>query len=389
MPDAPRSTSDDTRGTTADLAVETTGPGGPTPRRRWPWVLGAFGAVVVVVAGVVVVQRDGADAPAPTPTSGAVLPEDYPFSADSVWRQDVSGAPVAENSAAQVANVVRQVDDHFGGVAAFNVNRFQAAFYTVGPDQPTVDVAFDDCQDKGYAARGLQGADGQFTDVPVPADAVPAVGTDGQLTIYSPSSDELWELWKARKTDDGGWQACWGGRIDDVSKAQGYFRNGFGASASGLAISGGMVWVDDARAGVIDHALSLQLMEAQHWKTFSWPAQRSDGNTRDTDAVMEGARLRLDPSVDVDALGLNPVAAMIAKAAQTYGFIVTDRAGSVAITAEAGQERSGDVDPWPELMDGADSWNLMAGFPWQDLQVLPRDYGKPAATPTPSGTTGP
>lgn len=384
MPDAPRGASEDTRGSHQPSEAAA-----PPRRRRWPWVLGAFSAVVVVVAGVVVVQRadgpGGATPSVPPTTTASVLPQDYPFSARSVWRQDISGAPVADDSAAQVANVVRQVDDHFGGVAAFNVNRFQAAFYTVGPDQATVDVAFDDCQDKGYAAKGLQGEDGQFSNVPIPEDAVPAVGTDGQLTIYSPSSDRLWELWKAQRTSDGGWQACWGGRIDDVSKAQGYFRNGFGASASGLAISGGMVWVDDAKAGVIDHALSLQLMEARHWKTFSWPAQRSDGSTRDEDSVMEGARLRLDPAVDVDSLGLNPVAAMIAKAAQTYGFIVTDRAGSVAITAEAGQEQAGDVDPWPGLMDGAESWNVLAGFPWKDLQVLPRDYGKPA--PTTSTTT--
>ena len=384
MPDAPHGSGQDVRGPIDPPVLR------PARRRRL-WVLGAFATTILVVSGVVVVQRVGApDGPtpaAPSPTSGAVLPEDYPFSAGSVWRQDISDAPVADDSAAQVANVVRQVDDHFGGVAAFNVNRFQAAFYTVGPDQETVDVAFDDCQDKGYEAEGLTGEEGQFTDVPIPTDAVPAAGTDGQLTIYSPSSDALWELWKAAKTADGGWQACWGGRIDDVSTAQGYFRNGFGASASGLAISGGMVWVDDARAGVIDHALSLQLMEARHWKTFSWPAQRSDGNTHDEDAVMEGARLRLDPSVDVNSLDLNPVAAMIAKAAQTYGFIVTDRAGSVAITAEAGQERTGDADPWPVLMDGAESWNVMADFPWGDLQVLPRDYGKPAPTASASSAS--
>jgi hypothetical protein len=370
------------------------GPDGPPPAPRTRLsrgrlvVLGAVLALLVVAALVVRQPADeggGGPTSAPTPSGEAVLPEDYPFSADSVWRQDISDAPLADNSAEQVARVAQQVADHYDGVAAFNVNRFQVSFYTVGPDQPRVDVHWTDCQKKGYTPQGLKGEDGQFSDVPIPDDAVPAVGTDGQLTIYSPDSDQLWEFWKAERTEDG-WQACWGGRIDDASTSRGYFRNGFGAAGTGLALSGGMVWVDDAEAGVIDHALSLQLIDARHWKTFSWPAQRSDGQDRDPDAVQEGTRLRLDPSVDVDALDLNPVAAMIAKAAQTYGFIVTDRAGSVSITAEAGQETAGEADPWPALLGGTKSWDVMQDFPWDRLQALPRNYGKPASTASPSAS---
>ena len=39
----------------------------------------------------------------------------------------------------------------------------------------------------------------------------------------------------------------------------------------------------------------------------------------------QGAHLRLDPAVDVDSLGLHPVARMLAEAAQRYGVIVRDR----------------------------------------------------------------
>ncbi|MEZ0491251.1 DUF4124 domain-containing protein [Kineococcus sp. TBRC 1896] len=359
----------------------------PTARKsaRPRWI--AAGGVVVVLALVVVallVHGGGSPTPGPTERNDDVaLPADYPFSAESVWRQDISDAPVADNSAAQVAEIAEQVESRHDGVAAFNVNRFQVSFYTVGPDQPRVDVDWDDCQKKGYTPKGLLGEDGQFTDVPIPDDAVPAAGTDGQLTIYSPETDQLWEFWKAEKTDSGTWQACWGGRMDDVSRSPGYFDGGFGSSGTGLGLAGGMVWVDDARSGTIDHALSLQLTAARHWKTFSWPAQRSDGNDRDEDAVQEGTRLRLDPDVDVDQLGLTPLAAMIARAAQKYGFIVTDRAGSVAITAESGQELAQD-NPWPALMGDAKSYEVMAGFPWEDLQALPRNYGKPSRSASPS-----
>ena len=65
----------------------------------------------------------------------------------------------------------------------------------------------------------LQGASNQ---VPIPADARPAAGTDSQITIYQPSTDRLWEYWHFRREPDG-WHARWGGAIDDVSNSPGYY----------------------------------------------------------------------------------------------------------------------------------------------------------------------
>ena len=339
--------------------------------RRRGLVLVAF-LVVALLLGWLVVRTHG-DREASQAAS--VLPHGYPFSADSVWRQDISTAPVADDSAGMVAGLASQVADHYGGVAAFNVNAYTASYYEVGADTPRIDVAWDNCQNKKYTPKGLVGDGGQLSRVPVPADAVPARGRDAQLTIYSPSSDQLWELWRAKEVD-GGWQACWGGRIDGVSRSPGYFTGGFGASASGLAISGGMVWVDDARAGRIDHALSLAILNVRKWKTVSWPAQRSDGGDESPAAIPAGTRLRLDPNLDLDGLGLTPTALMIARAAQRYGFIVTDRSGAVAVTAQSGGTQTSQ-DPWADLLAGKKSYEVMAGFPWDRLQALPQDYGEP------------
>ncbi len=289
-----------------------------------------------------------------------------------------------------VDDLVRQVEAHYGGVAAFNVSNYSTSFYSVPADQPRVDVAFDDCQDKGYTPDGLQGPDGQFTDVPIPDDAVPARGSDGQLTIYSASTDQLWEFWRAERVD-GQWQACWGGRLDDVSTSRGYFSDGFGTSASGLAISGGMVQVEDVQAGSIEHALALQIVEPKKWTDYSWPAQRSDGFSERENAIPEGLRLRLDPELDVDSLDLTPVARMIAIAAQRYGFIVTDKAGAVAVSAETGEVTSGSVNPWDAILDGVPHYQVMEGFPWASLQALPHDYGRPeprssSSTSSPTST---
>lgn len=296
---------------------------------------------------------------------------------DSFWRQPVTGAPVADDSARLVGQLSRQVADNWGGTAAFNAWNYNTTVVTVPSDQPTVDVVWDDCQHKGYTPGGLYGRDGQFVKVPIPANVRTAGGTDKEITIWSPATDQLWEFWVANKRDDG-WHACWGGRMDHVSTGPGYFRGGFGATATGLPNAFGMVSFADVRAGSIDHAMSLQIIGSADWWKISWPAQRGDGDG--SGAIEEGTRFRLDPAVDVDRLDLSPIAKMIARAAQRYGFVVTDRSGGVAVLGEGGNSLSanGQANPWEQLLGGTKNYDLLDRFPWDRLQALPHDYGKPA-----------
>ena len=126
-----------------------------------------------------------------------------PFSARSVWKTDISKAPVAANSAVLVNSIANQVKTYYG-VAAFNVHRYNASFYTVPQSQPKVRVKFHDCQNKRYTPAGLYGPNGQFEDVPIPPDAIPAYGTDAALTIYQPSTDTYWDFWRAEQDADLG-----------------------------------------------------------------------------------------------------------------------------------------------------------------------------------------
>ena len=311
--------------------------------------------------------------------TGAAEGRAYPFGTRNVFRTDISSAPVAAGSAAKVGLLASTVSDRYGGVAAFNVHQYNVNYYVAPAGTPKVDLAFNDCQGKGEVPAGLTGPGGQFTGVPIPAAAVSAGGEDKELTIYSPETDTLWEFWVANRDASGRWSACWGGRLDAVSTSYGFFSDGFGASASGLAIAAGMVGLADVRAGRIDHALTLAIPGPAAWPAMSWPAQRSDGGNTDPNAIPEGTRLRLDPSVDVDSLGLHPVAAMVAKAAQQYGFIVTDQSGAVSVSTESGAAEAAvtGVDPWEGILGGTPDYLVMQHFPWHSLQVLPADHGKP------------
>ena len=175
-----------------------------------------------------------------------------------------------------------------------------------------------------------------------------------------------------KKEADGAWSACWGGRIDHVSSSRGYFPAPFGVSASGLVTVGSMITLAEARAGRIDHAMALALIAPARWDRWRFPAQRSDGTDPSADAIPQGARLRLDPSLDVTTLHLTPLGEAIARAAQKYGFIVVDTAGAVAVMAESGvpdEARTG-TDPWPAILRGVPAYEQLRGFPWSKVEVL-------------------
>lgn len=295
-----------------------------------------------------------------------------------MWATRIRAAPISYNSAVLVKELTEQVRSGPGGNAAFNVWRYNTSVVTAAKGQPRVDVSFANCQHKPSTPAGLEGPGGQFTAVPIPVDALPAAGTDAELTVYSPSTDQLWEFWKVQHTE-GRWSACWGGRLNQVSRSLGYFQDGFGASASGIATLGGIVTIADARVGRIDHGLALAIVDPAPWNQVSWPAQRSDGSPSSTSAVAEGTRFRLDPAVDVDKLNLSPLGKTIARAAQQYGFIVTDKAGAVSVIAQSGAVAAAKngTDPWGSILGGVASYNVLKGFPWASLQALPKNYGRP------------
>ncbi|HYS46911.1 MAG TPA: hypothetical protein VEM35_10750, partial [Rhizomicrobium sp.] len=179
---------------------------------------------------------------------------------------------------------------------------------------------------------------------------------------------------------DGQWQACWGGKMSGVSKNRGIWPQRYGVAATGLPFAPGQVTVQELKKGAIHHVMGIALVDAEKAAIFSWPANRSDGyNPQNApNRIPEGLRFRLDPAVNVDALNISPVAKIVAKAAQTYGFVVWDKAGSVSLRFEnpLAYTLTGQPDPYPEILRGTPPYAVLNGIPWNRLQFLPMDYGK-------------
>lgn len=248
--------------------------------------------------------------------------------------------------------------------------------YTAGPLEPTVPVQLN----TGAWGAPLQAV---FSEgVPIPPDAQPASGSDGQMTIYQPSTNTLWEFWQAVKSSEG-WHASWGGAMRDVSHNPGYYSDtawpglspsqgwNWGSTATSLPVIAGTVTIADLRSGHIEHALAMDIPDAcANW--FSWPAQRSDGTSTSADCLPEGAHLRIDPSLDIARLGLAAITRMLAEAAQRYGIIVRDISHH-AIGFYAQEPNPGEANPYtgPEgFYDGLQPWSFLPAFPWSHLQLL-------------------
>jgi hypothetical protein len=284
-----------------------------------------------------------------------------PFAADSFWNSPLpAGAPLDPASGALASELRRQLGL---GSPWINTTSYSTPVYRVPANQPTVRVALD------VANTPLQQA---WEAVPIPPYARPANGTDKSMVVWQPATDTMWEFWLMQRTD-GSWHARWGGRITGASHNPAYYtgaERNWGVPATSLPLLGGVITLDDLNRGTIDHALAIAIPEARKdW--WTWPAQRTDGKKDDPSAIPEGARFRLDPTLNLDSLHLYPLVRMMAEAAQRYGIVVKDQSGVVAFAGE---------DPTPS---GSNPWSGPAGwfsgqypstlvqqFPWGHLQAL-------------------
>lgn len=293
------------------------------------------------------------------------------FAPSSFWNKRLADdEPVDPNSAALVESFVAEIQRERAAAIGpwIGAGAGSTPVYRVPEDQPRVRVRLDRTTSRG--AKALRRA---FASVPIPRDAKPAPGLDGHLTVWQPSTDRLWELFHARR-EGGAWHADWGGAIRSVSKSPGYYtasawpgatRN-WGATASSLPIVGGTILLNELRRGRIDHALALNL-PAPRAGQFAWPAQRTDGTGPPT-ALPEGARIRLDPTVNVDDYGLPKLGRMIARAAQRYGMVVRDQTHhGTSLWAEVPTSPTHGLSTY---LRGKSPAEVLANFPWDRMQVL-------------------
>ena len=302
--------------------------------------LGTVGVLVVVALIVKGVLKD--------PQSSE------PFAGSSSWYAKIPpDAMVDPNSPAMIARVTRGKGDLVANMVEYGIPIYEADSST-----PRHRV---DCRVKDWGPCPFAGL-----DVPIPDGAFPHSGSDGAMVVVDNQERKVYEFWQVRQDGDT-WSASFGA-VNNLD-GSGWGGSGTGSGASRLA---GVVRLAEIEQGHIPHALALQSDNVCATE-FRPPAIRTDGVSERPDCIPEGARLRLDPSLDLTSLRLTPGELAVATAMQTYGGYVIDNGGAeLSMSFELDTEASEHL-PLGETYSAAEfRWDYdgMTGVPWDRLEVL-------------------
>ncbi|WP_246833313.1 hypothetical protein [Williamsia sp. 1138] len=201
--------------------------------------------------------------------------------------------------------------------------------------------------------------------VPIPNGARPHSGSDGAMVVVDQGDNKIYEFWQARNSG-GKWTASFGA----VNPLNG---SGWGGASTGSGASrlGGVVRIAEIERGSIQHALVVQ-SDNICARIFRSPAIKTDGNSTRADCLPEGARLRLDPTLNLNTLQLTPGERTVARALQQYGAYVIDIGGSpLSMSFELDTRApAGSIGQVYERAGFRWDYDGMSAIPWKRLQVI-------------------
>ncbi|ODU02277.1 MAG: hypothetical protein ABS81_17970 [Pseudonocardia sp. SCN 72-86] len=288
--------------------------------------------------------------------------------ADWLWEPIPAGAALDPQSSSMAAELAS--GDHILNTGEFGVTLVDADEITPSTPRSAVPLSADWGPDP---LAGLK--------VPVPASLRIPPGSDGHVAIADGATDTVVNLWVAKKSGDG-LAANWGA----ATALGGDGREHDGSSTgAGIARYAAVVRASEIADGHIPHALffSTNVVKPDEVR---YPATKTDGSNMDGagSPIPEGARVQLDPGLDVDTIpGISDGEKTIARALQTYGAYVGDNGGArMAFIAEYAP----DSDAYEKAGLSGD-FVALGAIPWERLQVLSDWSGGTAPTPGDDTTT--
>jgi hypothetical protein len=228
----------------------------------------------------------------------------HPFSADSPINTPIPANPKFSGSNGRITGLVGDIYE-FG-------NPTYIATSAAPKSSVSCTQAWGTCPFAGH-------------QIPIPANAVPASGSDASMEIIEPSTNLAYEFWQFRGSS-GNYSTSWGDVVNITSNVISSPGNG-SATGSNIAAIAGEVRISDIQSGHIDHAITMAI--GPTCSSFVFPATKSDGSGSGSGCLPEGIRIQLDPSINLAGIsGITPFELMVGKALQTYGAYIKDTAGS-------------------------------------------------------------
>jgi hypothetical protein len=305
---------------------------------------------------------------ASTPATGA---SPY-FSAGAFFLEDVSSAPKASRSDAQIRALRAR-----GGFGNGDVFQIDFSIEVLRAETGTEKRAFVTRTEANGLDEEFYSPDCDHVPVPVPAsgnlegEAGYACAGDGDchLIVWAPAEQKLYEMWRADIAGTrflGGCLAVW-----DTSRALPNSGRGLqcsSADAAGFPIAPLLFSADEVAAGEIAHAIRFILPNDRTQRGFVPPATHGTSTSGGADAPYYGVHLRLRADFALERLP-NDGARVVARALQRYGMYHAD-GGNIALTAQSDRHTQ---RKWSGLLGPRDLSLLRV----EDFEVI--EHGAPIA----------
>ncbi|HEX6490259.1 MAG TPA: hypothetical protein VF002_02655 [Gaiellaceae bacterium] len=229
------------------------------------------------------------------------------FPASNPWNQRVDTLPVAPNSAALIRSIGLGTGLHADfGSGTWDGGPIGIPFDVVSARTPRSQVSFqysDESDHLGY---------------PIPKRVHIEYGSDHHALLLDKSACRLYELGGLTRAG-GRWQA-WAGATWNLRSNALRPAGWTSADAAGLPIFPGLARYDEARRGVIDHALRFTAQRTR--RAYLWPARHYASSSNDPSLPPMGLRVRLKASFDVRPFPRQ--ARIVLLALKRYGMLLAD-----------------------------------------------------------------
>jgi hypothetical protein len=273
------------------------------------------------------------------------------WSDDSYWYMKIIQNPKLHPDSDKIANWIKNICLNKGGRTAYptiNWAGWTGVIYDCYEDTPVYHI-LDTDSNKYY--------DVPFPDpypIAIPSDA------DGSVIIVDRYRGYVWDFWAVEATG-GTYHVGDSMRLDLYGDGLWHTGLGWGSGGSGITNIVYMIRPEEIEAGVINHVLGCTFGTVGPYEDGSRysmvkgfvnpPAAHTDRKVASTNPyeVPEGARIQLDPAIDLDSLGLSTTGKIIAKAMQDYGIVAAEAGGVWVIYAE--HDLTADWNP-PQMNGG-------------------------------------
>lgn len=321
--------------------------------------------LLVLALGVRFVFMGGSDAGVPgEPPEGPYRA----FTPSSYWNTPLpSDAPIDPGSERFLRYLARKHAANFLTLSGTGPGgRWGNPIYWAQRGDPSYDI-HNACSDP---------APPEFRSVRIPREARADPTSDASMTIFDLKRGIVYGLWRARY-DPGTrqWSACGGAAyylrsngLDGSLLGSNQPRN---QGHRGVPPPTFAVRYDEITAGSIEHVLKIAVPRTACYNVF--PLVGHECGTLDPAAPPEGMRLRLKPSIDLDAMDLTAAQRTIARALQRYGAVIGDQSGRSAELKLENTVAEGRGDLWSRVLT-ADSLSM---FTFDDYEVIQLGYSPP------------